>query len=183
MVTDPTRASSRRSTARAPVARCRALGRVTLASLLVLGVLVRDGRAAATRPTLVLSAAAGSGVDGARAAVFEGTFDFANAIEIGYPLDLVVFQGARFVCYSGDGPVLEGANAVLADGELTSDELPALMATGSEAGPEVRIVTFASDRLRITLPRSFAAGPTRAVLFTPNSHGTVVSNPVQFLLP
>lgn len=49
-----------------------------------------------TSPTLVLSSARGEAAGGGRAAALEGSFDFPNAVQVGYPLHVVVFQGATF---------------------------------------------------------------------------------------
>ena len=52
--------------------------------------------AGATTPQLLMTAAAGSANGAARSVVVDGNFDFANALEVGYPIDLLVFQGSTF---------------------------------------------------------------------------------------
>ena len=140
-------------------------------------------RAGSTSPLLVVSAASGSAAGGGRSAVFEGTFDFENVVEVGYPLQIVVFQGTRFVRYVVAGPVVTGTSAVFADGQLTDVELPALITVGTTADAGVRIVTVTATGALVTLPATFTAGTTTVVLFTILPDGTVVSNPVDFVLP
>jgi hypothetical protein len=144
----------------------------------------RAGEGGFTEPTLALAAASGVVAGEARAAVLEGSFDFPNAIQLGYPLQLAVFQGDRFARYpvSGGAPVT-GVSAALADGVLSQDELPAFVAAGSPAPPAVRILTIAPDRLRVALPPTFTAGPTTALLFTILQNASVLSNPIDFTLP
>src|SRR5205814_552414 len=71
-------------------------------------------QAAATKPTLVIASGAGESTGDARAAVFEVSFDFLNAVQVAYPLNLVVFQGTHFVRYPASGPAVTGDSAALA---------------------------------------------------------------------
>lgn len=139
--------------------------------------------AGATSPTLVLGVAEGEALDGARAARFEGSFDFPNAIQVGYPLQLVVFQGTRFVRVPLVGTPRTGESPALADGTLAEGELTALLAAGAPTAAGVRIVTVTDRELRVTLPASFTAGPTRAILFAVLPEHPVLSNPIDFVLP
>jgi hypothetical protein len=155
-----------------------------LAILLLVSALA-PGRvhAGATSPTLVLGVAEGEALDGARAARFEGSFDFPNAIQVGYPLQLVIFQGTRFVRVPLVGSPRTGTSTALADDALSEAELPGLLAAGAPAEAGVRIVTVTDRDLRVTLPASFAAGPTRAILFAILPEHPVLSNPIDFVLP
>ncbi|HSV07468.1 MAG TPA: hypothetical protein VLI07_13175 [Candidatus Binatus sp.] len=139
--------------------------------------------AAATKPALAITSGAGEGAGDARAAVFEVSFDFLNAVQVAYPLQLVVFQGTHFVRYPASGPAVVGDSAELADGVLTDAEVAAFMSEGSPAPAGVRIVTIAPDHLRVALPGSFAAGATVGELFATLSEGNAFSNPVGFTLP
>lgn len=139
--------------------------------------------AGATTPTLVLGAAEGEALDGARAVQLEGSFDFPNAVQVGYPLQLVVFQGTRFLRVPLVGAPVAGRSDTLADGTLAEAELTALLAAGTPAAPGVRIVTVTERDLRVTLPAEFAGGPTRAVLFAVLPEHPVLSNPIDFVLP
>ncbi|TMA53829.1 MAG: hypothetical protein E6J76_03355 [Deltaproteobacteria bacterium] len=160
-------------------------GAISLAIVagLALGLIAREVRAAATTPTLILTTAAPAVVGGARAVAFEGRFDFPNALEVGYPLELVIFQGAHFVRYPIAGTAHVGDSAALLAGHLDEDDVPTFDLEGAEAPADVRIVTFVPDRLRVTLPATFTAGRVTAVLFASVPHGAVVSNPIVFLLP
>ena len=140
-------------------------------------------QAAATKPTLVIASGAGESTGDARAAVFEVSFDFLNAVQVAYPLNLVVFQGTHFVRYPASGPAVTGDSAALADGTLVDGEVAAFMGEGVPASAEVRIVTIAADRLRVALPRTFAAGSTTGVLFATLPEGDALSNAVTFILP
>jgi hypothetical protein len=140
-------------------------------------------RASGTSPALVLSAAAGAAVGGQRSVALDGSFDFANAVQVAYPLDLVVFQGSRFVRYRVPGAAVAGDSPELADGQLSSDELDAFGREGSAAPAGVRIVTLVTDRIRVALPAGFAAGPTTAILYAVLPDSPVLSNPIDFTLP
>jgi hypothetical protein len=140
-------------------------------------------RAASTSPTLALSAAIGSGAGLAHGATVEGSFDFPNAVQPGYPLQLVVYQGTQFARFQVGGPVVTGASALLADGSLDQTELVAFLGQGAPAPAGVRIVTVTSSLIRVTLPSTFAPGSATAVLFTVLADGSVVSNALPFVLP
>ena len=140
-------------------------------------------RASGTSPALVLSAAAGAAAGDQRSVALDGSFDFANAVQVAYPLNLVVFQGSRFVRYRVPGAAVAGDSPELADGQLTADELDAFGQEGSAAAAGVRIVTLVTDRIRIALPAGFAAGPTTAILYAVLPDSPVLSNPIDFTLP
>ena len=140
-------------------------------------------RASGTSPALVLSAAAGAAVGGQRSAALDGSFDFANAVQVAYPLNLVVFQGSRFVRYRVPGDAVAGNSPELADGQLSADELDAFGREGSAAPAGTRIVTLVSERIRVALPAGFTAGPTTAILYAVLPDSPVLSNPIDFTLP
>jgi len=155
-----------------------------LLSLLVVSALAASiAIAGFTSPTLVLSAARGDAGPAGRGAAFEGDFDFPNAVEVGYPLSLVVFQGTTFARYPAAAPPVTGTSPTLGDGVLAEAELAALDAAGGAADPSVRIVTMTPSTIRVTLPATFASGPASGVLYTILSDGSVVSNVVSFVLP
>ena len=131
--------------------------------------------ASGTSPALVLSAATGSAAGSQRAVTLDGSLDFANAVQVAYPLSLVVFQGSRFVRYRLPGTVVAGTSPELADGHLTTDEIDAVDHEGSAAPAAVRI--------RVALPADFVAGPTTAVVYAILPDSNVLSNPIDFTLP
>lgn len=152
-------------------------------ALCVLAVGAAGVRAAATSPTLVLSHAAGMVAGARRGALVEGAFDYENAVQLSYPLTLVVFQGSRFARYPLSGAAVTGDSTALTDGTLTEDELGAFAADGAPAPPEVRVVTLAEGVLRVVLPATFTAGPATGILYAVLPDGTVLSNPIAFALP
>ena len=136
-----------------------------------------------TSPPLILSEASGAEAGGQRSVSLRGTFDFENAVQLpGYPISLIVFQGTTFVRYPFTGAPVSGTSAVLADGILTEAEVPSL--DPAPAAPTgVRIIDLESDTIRVTLPATFTAGPTTAMVIAILVDGTVLSNPIVFSLP
>lgn len=139
----------------------------------------------ATSPTLVVSSAVGAVGDGARSIAIEGTFDFDNAVQTGYALQIVVFQGTQFVRYPVAAPPRAGTSASLADGTLDVTELPALLGDGSPAPAATRIVTLTTRTARVALPPGFAAGDATVLIaaILPVDDDVVVSNPLPLVLP
>lgn len=154
-----------------------------LLQMIVLAVATTAAHAGFTSPTLVLSAARGEAGTSGRGAAFEGSFDFPNAVEVGYPLSLVVFQGTTFARYPAAAAPVTGTSAALGDGVLDETELAAFTNAGAAADASVRIVTMTPSAIRVTLPATFTSGPASAELFTILSDGSVVSNVVAFVLP
>ena len=150
---------------------------------LVLAIATPAAFAGFTSPTLVLSAARGDAGTAGHGAAFEGDFDFPNAVEVGYPLNLVVFQGSTFVRYPAAAPPVTGTSATLGDGALAENELDTLDAAGGAADASVRIVSMTPSTIRVILPSTFASGATSGVLYTILPDGSVVSNVVSFVLP
>src|SRR5262245_31452421 len=136
-----------------------------------------------TTPTLLPSTATGTTTDGGRMVTLTGSFDFPNTVQPGYPLNLVVSQGTSFVRYPILGPAVTGTSVALADGFLTAAELDGLLADGTAATPRVRVLTVTASDIRVALPATLGPGPTRAVLFTILPDGSVISNPIDFVLP
>jgi len=144
----------------------------------------RVAHAGATSPTLIVSAASATATDGARVVMLAGAFDFPNAIQTGYPLQLVVFQGTRFVRYPVASPAVSGESALLADGALDEADLPAILAAGTAAPAGVRIITFTAGEARLALPPTFTSGAATALVFTIlPADGSVLSNPLALVLP
>jgi len=152
-----------------------------LAALFVFGPTA--ARPSATSPTLVVSAASAIGADGRYAVTIEGTFDFLNAVQVGYPLELVVFQGTTFVDFPIAGPVRTGQTSLLPDGRLHMADLSAFGGAGGPAPADVRIVSLAPTSAVVTLPATFTAGTATAQVFTVLPDGSVLSNPLALALP
>lgn len=161
------------------------MNRLTILALLVgfLAVGTRPAHSGATRPRPILSAASAVAVDGRRTVVLEGDFEFPNAVQVGYPLDIVVFQGTRFVRYRVAATSVGGTSDLLADGVLAASEIPAFLTVGNPAPPDVRIVTLTNSAIRVVLPADFTAGTATAVLFAVLTNDTSLSNPISLVLP
>jgi hypothetical protein len=152
-------------------------------TLFALAIAAPAAFAGFTSPTLVLSAARGDAGTAGRGAAFEGQFDFPNAVEVGYRLSLVVFQGTTFARYPAAAAPVTGTSATLGDGVLAEAEIETLDGAGGAADPSVRILSMTPSTIRVTLPSTFASGPASGVLYTILSDGNVVSNVVSFDLP
>ena len=150
---------------------------------LATGASPRSAGAAATSPTLLLSRVTAEAILEKRTLAFEGLFDFENALQVAYPLHLVVFQGTRFVRYPVVGPAVVGESPLLADGILALGELSALLGEGGPAPSGVRLVSLTPTGGVVTLPDDLPAGTTTAVLFTVLPEENVLSNPLTFVLP
>lgn len=157
------------------------LARAALGGLLALVPAAR-ARAGFTTPTLVIADATVVAVDGARTASFEAAFDFPNAVQTGYRVSLVVWQGTHFVRFPVAGAILDGTSDVLSDGALADDEVPMLFDAGSPI-TTARILQLERDRITVALPPGFAAGAASAVLATMPYEGSAVSNTVSLVLP
>ncbi len=139
--------------------------------------------ASATSPTLVLSAGQAVQAEGRYTVTIEGTFDFANAVQVGYPLQIVLFQGTRFVRFPLGGTPLTGVAAVLADGRLNASELPALLAAGSPASSEVRLLALTAKTAVLAIPAEFARGAATVQTVALLAEHPVLSNPLALVLP
>jgi len=159
----------------------RVLARAALAGLLVF-LPASLARAGFTTPTLVITDGTVVSVDGARTATFEAAFDFPNAVQTGYRVSLVVWQGNHFVRFPVSGAVMEGTSSVLSDGSLADTEVATLFAAGLPIST-ARILQLERDRITVSLPPDFAAGAASAILATIPSEGAAVSNTIGLVLP
>jgi hypothetical protein len=160
--------------------------RLLLLTLTMAALAVPQGaRAGATSPTLVVSSATAVAVDGVRSVAIEGTFDFDNAVQTGYALQFIVFQGTTFVRFPVADPPRTGTSEVLADGAVTETEFQSLANAGAAAPAGARIVSLTSRSARLVLPPGFTAGPATVMIATilPNDGDAVLSNPLPFVLP
>jgi hypothetical protein len=156
--------------------RCR----ISLAVVLTFAT-TRLLQAGATTPTLALSSATATFIDtGIRLARFEAAYDYSNAVQADYDLELIVFQGESFARYPLSGPVRVGTSTALADG-LTASDLPALDAASTPAPANVRLVEIGPTEITVRVPL-FSGGAT-AVLVATVDEGIVLSNPLVFVLP
>lgn len=155
-----------------------------LATALVLSALATGvALGGATTPSLVLSSAVANRAGAGASLTVEGTLDFSNALELGYPIDLLVFQGATFTRFPFAGTPMAGTTSALADGVLAEGEIPTVVAAGTTAPNGVRVITLVRDSIRVALPPSIVAGPATAIVFGILTDGTVLSNPIDFVVP
>ena len=157
--------------------------RLATAVLSSVRAVARLGWAGATTPTLAISAASGISGDARRTVVLETGWDYANGVQVPYALEIVVFQGTRFVRYPIDGTPVTGTSALLADGRLDPADVPAFLADGAAAPADVRIVTLVPGEARVSLPADFTAGAATAVLFAVLPDRNAFSNPLALVLP
>ena len=160
------------------------LNRLVRSAILVVAT-AGVARAGATTPTLIVQAAeAGSGIPGAlRLMTFHVAYDYSNAIQADYDVELIVFQGNSFVRFPISGAARFGSSSALADGFTVSD-LPALDAASSPTPDSTRVVTIEPTRLTVSLPASFGSGGgADVVLAATVDEGVIQSNPLHFILP
>lgn len=139
--------------------------------------------AGATSPKLTIAAAEGTLLDGARSARIEGAFDFENALQTGYGMHIVIYQGTSFARYPVAGTAVVGTSGALADGVLTEGEVDAFLLEGASPGAQLRIVSLTPTECLLTLPAALGAGPAHAVLVADTNEGPVFSNVLDFTLP
>jgi len=152
-------------------------------SLLSVALAAAPVGAGFTSPTLVLTSAVATLAPAGRSLAVTGEFDFPNAVQVGYPLSLVVFQGTQFVRYPAAGAPVAGTSALLADGVLAEGDVPAVAAAGAPASAPVRVISITVSGVRVVLPAAFAPGNATAVLIATIPEGAVLSNPVNLVLP
>jgi len=160
------------------------LSRVLL-SVILAAATAGLARAGATTPTLIVQAAdPGLAIPGAqRLMTFSVAYDYANAIQADYDIELIVFQGSTFARYPISGAVRVGTSSALADG-LSVVDLPALEAASSPAPASVQVVTIEPTRVTVTLPATFSSGSgATAVLAATVDEGVILSNPLAFNVP
>ena len=157
--------------------------RILLSAILV-AAMAGLARAGATTPTLAVQTATGTFSAGSKRLIsFSVAYDYSNAIQADYDVELIVFQGNSFVRFPVSGTARVGSSAALGDG-LTASDLPALDAASSPASDDVRLVTVEPTRLTVTLPATFASqSGANVVLVATVDEGTILSNPLFFNVP
>lgn len=138
----------------------------------------RATHAGSTDPVLVIGQASASGGSPARLLDLLGSWGFDDALQIDYPLSIVVSQGSSFVRYSFGGQAVSGTFAGVGDG-LSISEIAALEASGS---PDSRasITRLALHEMTLSLPPIFSAGDLNVVVYVSLAgEGTFLSNTAQ----
>jgi hypothetical protein len=154
-----------------------------IGTIAVILVCARLAWAGATTPDLILASGStmlGSG--GVWTLSLTAAYDYSNAVQAAYDLELIVHQGQTFVRFPLSGSARTGMSPALADGLGTAD-LPALDAASALAPAGVRVVSFDATSIIVTLPPSFQAGAVTASLAATVDEGPVLSNPLGLVLP
>jgi hypothetical protein len=137
--------------------------------------------AGATDPTLAIGSLVVRPAGGASVADVTGVFGFDDALQVSYPLNLVVYQGSAFVRFPIGSGAESGQFAGLADG-LEVAEIAALEAAGSPQSA-AEILELDANRIRVSLPPTFFDGTVTAVLYVElPSEGGFTSNVVSTTL-
>lgn len=154
-----------------------------ITALAVAAVLAWTGlaRAGATTPDLILSG--GTGTAGSvRTLRVDAAYDYSNALQADYDIELIVFQGTTFARFPLSGIARTGTSPALSDG-LGVGDLPALDAASGPAAASVRVVAFDASSIVVALPDTFEAGSITASLAATVDEGPLVSNPLVVVLP
>jgi hypothetical protein len=131
-----------------------------------------------TDPVLVIGEASISAGQPARVVHLLGSWGFDDALQLDYPLSVVVSQGSSFVRFPFGGPPVAGTFAGLSDG-LAASEIAALESAGSPSAA-ASISHLALHEMTLALPAVFAPGGVRVVLYVSlPGEGTFLSNPVE----
>ena len=138
-----------------------------------------------TDPTLVLTKASAATGAFHRVVRVDGSFHAQDLAQLAYPLQVLIRETATGTGYLrfdlGDGgAAVTGTAAALADG-LQADEAAALAGAGTpEAGAQVLFLGL--DRLEVTLPDGFPAGPAEIQLFVIDEGEPILSNTLPLVL-
>jgi hypothetical protein len=110
-----------------------------------------------------------------------GNFGFDDALQVDFPLNLVVYQGKEFVRYPLGGEPISGTFIPLQNG-LVARQIPHLEAKG-EFEAEAEIVRLEPKRLLVSLPPKFEDGSITAILYVVDPiGGPLLSNAVSATL-
>ncbi len=110
-----------------------------------------------------------------------GNFGFDDALQVDFPVNLIVYQGKEFVRYPLGGEPSSGTFIPLQSG-LEARQIPYLEAN-SEFEPEAEIVRLEPKRLLVSLPPKFEDGLITAILYVIDPiQGPFLSNSVSATL-
>ena len=110
-----------------------------------------------------------------------GNFGFDDALQIDFPVNLLVYQGKEFVRYPlGQAPI-SGAFIPLRNG-LKARQISHLETKG-EVESEAEIIRLRPNRITVFLPPKFEDGSITAILYVVDPYqGAFLSNPVSTTL-
>jgi hypothetical protein len=140
----------------------KTIGRaVALALLLVPAV-----RAANTDPSLALMRAAAATADSGRITItLEASVSFADTVQLGLPLDIVVVQGTRSAHFA-----LSGEVALSVDGGPL------------QPAPPPGVLAVSNRTIVLVLPAQFAAGEASAQIVATYGGDSLASNRLRFTI-
>ncbi len=110
-----------------------------------------------------------------------GNFGFDDALQINFPVNLLVYQGKEFVRYPLGRAPISGAFVPLLNG-LLARQISRLEARG-ELESEAEIIGLQPNRITVSLPPKFGDGSITAILYVVDPYqGPFLSNPVSTTL-
>ncbi len=110
-----------------------------------------------------------------------GNFGFDDALQIDFPVNLLVYQGKEFVRYPLGGTPIAGTFIPLLNG-LKARQISNLEAKGAFEW-EAEIIGLQPNRITVSLPPKFEDGSITAILYVVDPQlGPFLSNPVSTTL-
>ncbi len=160
----------------------RALG-AGLGIAVMAGLLIGPGeaRAGSFEPILAIGQVVARHAGESALVEVTGNFGFDDALQVDFPINLIVYQGKEFVRYTLGGEPSSGSFIPLQSG-LAARQIPHLEAN-SEFEAEAEIVRLEPNRLLVSLPPKFEDGSITAVLYIVDpTLGPFLSNTVSTTL-
>jgi hypothetical protein len=143
-----------------------ALRLTVLIGLVALAVAPGPASGANTEPTLALMrATAVRGASGRTTLTIEGSFSFADAVQLALPLTIVVTQGSRSARYD-----LTGTVSVSIDGGAP------------QAAPAPGVLGISDRSITLVLPTGFSPGEATAQIVATYEDKAIASNALRFTL-
>ncbi len=150
----------------------------TMASLLIGPV---EARAGSFEPILAIGQVVARHAGESALVEVTGSFGFDDALQIDFPVNLIVYQGKEFVRYPLGGEPSSGTFIPLQNG-LQARQISRLEAKG-ELEAEAEIVRLEPNRITVSLPPRFEDGSITAILYVVGpTQGAFLSNPVSTTL-
>ena len=111
----------------------------------------------------------------------DGTFHRDDLVQVPFPLQVLIHttssrSEAQYLLVEPGSRRVQGTTTILEDGLQTSDVAPLLQNGAPQA--EAYVVELSENRIDITLPGGFPAGPAQVQLFVWNEGDPVLSNPL-----
>jgi len=154
------------------------LGIAAIASLLIGPV---GAWAGSFGPTLAIGQVVAQHAGESALVEVTGNFGFDDALQVDFPVNLVIYQGKEFVRYPLGGEPSSGSFIPLQSGLVARQILH--LEANSEFEAEAEIVRLEPKRLLVSLPPKFEDGSITAVLYVIDpTEGLFLSNAVSTTL-